>query len=133
MKLTSWIEPALQFAIGLMFQRVAQSPLKPAGSFGPGRPILKQKPPSMPGHYRWYNSDGRMDYYGTTNNLARRYREHANNFPDATFVYKIAKEGATAAQLYAAEAKKIKRHKPSRNGNGGGGGRRWIAKAEGKS
>jgi hypothetical protein len=124
MKLTAWIEPALQLAIGIIFQRVARSPLKPAASFGPGRPISKQKPPSMPGHYRWYNPDGRMDYYGTTNNLARRYREHANNFPGGMFVYKIARDGATSAQLYAAEVKKIKLHKPSRNRNGGGGGPR---------
>jgi hypothetical protein len=80
----------------------------------------------MPGHYRWYNPDGRMDYYGTTNNLARRYREHASNFLGCVFVYKIAKEGATSAELYGAEAKKIKKHKPSRNRNGGGGGPRRV-------
>src|SRR5262245_14166036 len=101
----------------------------PAGPFVPGAPISRQKPPSLPGLYRYYDANGKMAYLGASNNLARGHREHTNSgrFHTCRFVFQVARVGITAGMLYAHEIKKIKRHQPLLNGNCGGGGRRWIA------
>jgi hypothetical protein len=93
------------------------------GPFQPGRPS-NQPPPDEPGMYRI-----NRDKIGVTNNLRRRKAEHERKgriVPGVDdFWWQQAKPGVSAEELYRHEQKKITKHNPPLNVNGGGGGRRW--------
>lgn len=113
-----------------LFRPQEASPGGSRSPFGYGRPIRNRLPPNKPGHYRFTDTTtGKVDRYGTTKNLSRRYGEYKRNGlfdPDRhIFEYQIAKHGITSDDLYAHEKKKIKKHSPRLNQRNGGGGPRW--------
>lgn len=100
------------------------------GPFNRGRPIHTQPVPKKPGHYRIVKkATGEMKYYGTAKDLSVRQKVHQRKGKfdpvQDDFRYQIARDGISGPELYAHEAKKIKKHKPTLNRNGGGGGRPW--------
>lgn len=98
-----------------------------ASIFGRGRPKRDLTPPDLPGRYGFRcKGDGGLAYIGQTDRLLTRLRAHlrSGRFPEHTFEYQVAKEGATKAELCMSEVERIKKHRPALNRNRGGGGRR---------
>ncbi len=96
-----------------------------------GRPSHKQSTPDKPGLYIIKSKKtGKRLYIGAAKNLRKRQAGHKRSGkfdPDKhIYAFQLAKDGATAAEIYEHEAKKIKKHKPLKNQRAGGAGPRWI-------
>jgi hypothetical protein len=114
----------------LSYFRRQQTISVPSGPFGPGRPTYIRPPGATPGHYRIISKEtGDLEYYGTTNNLARRRDEHrrSRSYDPAShyFAWQAARDGAGYELLREYEKRKIEQHRPPRNKRAGGAGPRW--------
>lgn len=106
-------------------------------TYKPGRPFKYNpstgegnEPPQKPGEYRIRNGEGKIDYIGETNNLARRMGEHirSGKLPvgdscKSTIEYKVADGRSTSRTRREHEQQKIAKHNPPKNKSIGGEGR----------
>ena len=107
-----------------------------ASPFGRGHPFLYDpfndygtEPPHEPGIYWSLNEDNERLYYGETNDLFRRMKEHVRTRkiqPGEKFVYKPANKSSSSETRRSVERQKIRRHGPRRNQRGGGAGRKPL-------
>src|SRR3954470_24422098 len=89
---------------------VVEMPPRLLGAIKKGRPAHRKLPPALPGNYRIVHiKTGVITYYGTTNDLRRRPKEHKRSglYDPAVhlFVWQLANAGATAIARYAHEKK----------------------------
>ncbi|MBD5102502.1 MAG: GIY-YIG nuclease family protein [Subdoligranulum sp.] len=104
--------------------------------YSPGRPAKYNpttgegvKPPAKPGEYRIRNAEGKIQYIGETNNLARRTYEHkrSGKLPTGpnggTIEFKVADGRSTSRTRRLHERMKIAQHDPPQNKSRGGEGR----------
>jgi hypothetical protein len=131
----SWLSSLIDVVFNILFEKKpeqkspcrSERPTHPKSPYRAGRPT-HQKTPTGRGEYRWRNKEtGKVDYIGISDNLKRRKREHERSGLFSTvshfFEWMGADDECNFSDLRAHERDSVRKHKPSKNVRGGGGGR----------